>query len=42
MEIEIKYTEPKDYFPKEIRDKYFSGDNECEEIDEDEVITTQS
>lgn len=42
MEKEIKYTESVDYIPKEIRDKYFSDDNECEEIDEDEVIITQS
>jgi hypothetical protein len=30
-ENEIKYAEPLDYFPKEIREKFFDKDDEVED-----------
>lgn len=34
-EIKLTYVEPAEYFPKEIREKYFNFDEENEEAQKD-------
>ncbi len=37
MEKKLTYVEPADYFPKEIRDKYFKDEEKVEKLEKKPV-----